>query len=113
MTTLKNSLLRGAVAAALALPLAAAAQMTPGMFEYSFKFSMPGGPGIMPTQTSQRCLGAKDLEGNKAYQMPQGPGSDCQIKDLKDSGGKFSCRWPARNRKSSMATCRARLRRPA
>jgi hypothetical protein len=90
MTTLRNTLLRGAVAAALTLPLAAAAQMTPGMYEYTIKISIPGGPGNMPPQTSQRCLGAKDLEGNKAYQMPQGPGSDCQVKDLKESGGKFS-----------------------
>ena len=54
MTTLRNTLLRGAVAAALTLPLAAAAQMTPGMYEYTIKISMPGGTCNMPPQTSQR-----------------------------------------------------------
>jgi hypothetical protein len=74
----------------LALPLAAAAQMKPGMYEYTIKMNMPGAPANMSAQTMQRCLAKKDLEGNKAYQMPQGPGSDCQIKDMVESAGKFS-----------------------
>ena len=74
----------------LALPLAAAAQMKPGMYEYTIKISMPGAPANMSGQTMQRCLAKKDLEGNKAYQMPQGPGSDCQVKDMVESAGKFS-----------------------
>lgn len=90
MTTLQKQLLRIIAALALALPLAAAAQLKPGMYEYTIKMSMPGGPANMAAQTMQRCLAKKDLEGNKAYQMPQGPGSDCQIKDMVESAGKFS-----------------------
>jgi hypothetical protein len=90
MTILKKNLLFSISALTLAFPLAAAAQMKPGMYEYTIKMNMPGGPGNMPTQTMQRCLGKKDLEGNKAYQMPQGQGSDCQIKDMVENAGKFS-----------------------
>ena len=107
MTTLKNRLFRGAVSAVLALPLAAAAQMTPGMYEYTIKISMPGGPGNMPPQTSQRCLGAKDLEGTKAYQMPQGPAATAKSRISRRAAASFRTRWRARNPKSSMATCRA------
>ncbi len=74
----------------LALPLAAAAAMTPGLYEYTVKMNMQGAPANMPAQTFQRCLGAKDVDGSKAYEMPQGPGNDCQIKDLIQSGGQFS-----------------------
>ena len=44
----------------------------------------------MPAQTVQRCLTAKDVAGSKGFEMPPGPGSDCQMKDLVQSGGKFS-----------------------
>lgn len=90
MTTLQKQLLRSIAALSLALPLAAAAQMKPGMYEYTIKISMPGAPANMSGQTMQRCLAKKDLEGNKAYQMPQGPGSDCQVKDMVENAGKFS-----------------------
>jgi Protein of unknown function (DUF3617) len=87
-----RNLLIPLISAALAIPLAANAQsqMTPGLYEYTIKMTIPGGPGEMPPQTTQRCLAAKDLEGSKPYEMPAGPGSDCQIKDMKESGGKFS-----------------------
>ena len=87
MTTLQKNLLLSIAALTLAFPLAAAAQMKPGMYEYTIKMNMPGGPGNMPAQTTQRCLGKKDLEGSKAYQMPQGQGSDCQIKDMVENAG--------------------------
>ena len=90
MTTMQKQFLRGIAALTLALPLAAAAQMKPGMYEYTVKISMPGAPANMSGQTMQRCLAKKDLEGNKAYQMPQGPGSDCQVKDMVENAGKFS-----------------------
>ena len=85
-----KKLCRLAFISALALPLAAFAQMTPGMYEYTIKISMPGAPANMAPQTMQRCLAAKDLEGGKGYQMPPGQGSDCQIKDLNENSGKFS-----------------------
>ena len=85
-----RSLLRSIAALTLALPLAAAAQMKPGMYEYTVKITMPGAPANMSGQTMQRCLAAKDLAGSKAYQMPQGPGSDCQVKDMVENAGKFS-----------------------
>lgn len=79
-----------AAATLIAAPSAFAAPMTPGMYEYTIKMNMPGAPANMPTQTMQRCLAAKDVEGSKAYQMPANPNNDCQIKDLKESGGNFS-----------------------
>ena len=82
--------IRAAAFAALCLPLPVAAAMTPGLYEYTVKMSIPGAPANMPAQTFQRCLTAKDVDGAKAYEMPQGPGSDCQIKDLNQSGGQFS-----------------------
>jgi hypothetical protein len=91
MTTMRK-LLIPAITAALAVPLGASAQspMTPGLYEYTIKMTIPGGPGEIPAQTTQRCLTAKDLEGSKPYEMPAGPGSDCQVKDMKESSGKFS-----------------------
>ena len=47
--------------------------------------SMPGAPANMPAQTLQRCLAKKDLEGNKAYQMPQGQAATARSKDLVES----------------------------
>ena len=74
----------------LALPLTAAAAMTPGLYEYTVKMNMQGAPANMPAQTFQRCLGAKDVDGSKAYEMPPSPNSDCQVKDMAQSGGQFS-----------------------
>ena len=90
MTATRLKLALTAFSAALILPLTAAAQMTPGMYEYTIKMNMPGAPANGSAQTMQRCLAAKDLEGTKAYAMPPGPGSDCQIKDMTNNGGKFS-----------------------
>lgn len=87
---MQNIRVRAAALAALLLPLSAAAMMTPGLYEYTVKMNVPGAPANMPAQTFQRCLSAKDVDGNKAYEMPQGPGNDCQIKDLVQSGGQFS-----------------------
>lgn len=70
----------------------AAAAMTPGLYEYTIKMNMPGGPANMPVQTSRRCLSAKDLDSNKAFEMPPVKDSDCQMKDLVQSGGQFSYR---------------------
>jgi len=74
----------------LALPLTAAAAMTPGLYEYTIKMNVPGAPATMPAQTHQRCLSAKDVDGSKAYEMPSAPNSDCQVKDMAQSGGQFS-----------------------
>ena len=78
-----------AISALIALPLPAAA-LTPGMYEYTMKMNIPGAPANMPPRTFQRCLTPKDVDGNKIYESAQGPGSDCQIKDLNQSGGQFS-----------------------
>ena len=86
---MKPSLLFAALA--LAAPSAAYAAMTPGLYEYTVKMNMPGGPA-MPPQTMQQCLTAKDVAGNKAFEMPASKDSDCQVKDLTQSGGQFSYR---------------------
>ncbi|MBI4189242.1 MAG: DUF3617 family protein [Betaproteobacteria bacterium] len=72
------------------LPLTvAAAELTPGQYEYTIKMNMPGVPN-MPTQTVQRCLSAKEIAGNAAFQAPPTPNTDCQMKDLAQTGGRFS-----------------------
>ena len=76
-------------ALALASPLPAQAAMTPGLYEYTIKMNMPGGPA-MPAHTTQQCLTAKDVAGNKAFEMPANKDSDCQIKDLTQTGGQFA-----------------------
>ena len=83
-------------AALFALPLTAAAAaaggLTPGLYEYTMKMNMPGMPNMsnMPATTMQRCISAKDVEGNKAIEMPADRNSDCQVIDLVQSGGQFS-----------------------
>ncbi len=80
-----------ALAALLLSQMASAATtLTPGMYEYTIKIIMPGAPASMPAQTLQRCLAAADVAGSKAYEMPANKGSDCQVKDVNQSGGAFS-----------------------
>ncbi len=74
-----------------ALPAAhAASTLTPGLYEYTIKMNMPGAPMNMPAQTSRRCLNPKDVESNKALEMPPEPNSDCQVKDMVMTSGHFS-----------------------
>jgi hypothetical protein len=90
--TLKLTCLAGAASALLALPVFAAG-LTPGLYEYTTKMSMPGMPAGaqgMPAQVSQHCLTAKDI-ASKGYGAPP-KDSDCQVKDMKESGGQFSYR---------------------
>ena len=68
----------------------AASTLTPGMYEYTMKMNMPGAPMNMPAQTSRRCLNPKDVESNKALEMPPEPNSDCQVRDMVMTGGNFS-----------------------
>lgn len=82
--------LAGLATALFALPPTAAAAMSPGLYEYSVKMEMAGAPPNMPTQTSQRCLTAKDMEGNKAYEMQHDASSDCRVRDLVQNGAQFS-----------------------
>lgn len=87
----RRALLTGfALAAVSAAPLAGAAPLTPGMYEYTIKMNMAGAPANLPVQTIQRCLAAKDVEGSNAYRMPPAPNNDCQLKDMKEGGGTFS-----------------------
>jgi len=73
-----------------ALPLTlAAASMTPGQYEYTIKINMPGAPS-MPAQTIQQCLTAKDVAGTKGFEVPPSPNSDCQMKDLTQTGSQFA-----------------------
>ena len=75
----------------LALPSTlAAAGLTPGLYEYTMKMNMPGAPMNMPAQTSRRCLSSKDIDSNKALEMPPEPNSDCQVRDMTLTGGQYS-----------------------
>jgi hypothetical protein len=91
---MKRKIARAAVASAalLAVPLtSAAAGLTPGLYEYTVKMNMPGMPANVPgmaPQVVQHCLTAKDI-GTKGYGNPP-KDSDCQTKDMKESGGQFS-----------------------
>ena len=86
----KSTCLAFSASVMFALPLTlAAAGLTPGQYEYTIKMNMAGMPN-MPAQTMKRCLTAKDVSGNKAFEMPADPNSDCQIKDMSQSGGQFS-----------------------
>lgn len=66
-----------------------AAGLTPGQYEYTIQMNMAGAPAL-PPQTMQRCLTASDVAGNKSYEMPPDRNSDCQTRDVSESGGKFS-----------------------
>ena len=88
-----NTVICAISASLFAMPSAYAASasaLTPGMYEYTMKMNMPGMPVNMPAQTSQRCLTPKDVDGNKAFEMPTERNSDCQIKDMVHSGNQFS-----------------------
>jgi len=83
--------------AAVMLPMAwtppaahAASTLTPGLYEYTIKMNMPGAPMNMPAQTTRRCLSPKDVDSNKALEMPPEPNSDCQVKDMVLTGGQYS-----------------------
>ncbi len=75
---------------ASSLQTAHAVSLTPGEYEYTIKMKMAGIPANMPAQTLKRCLTPKDVEGQKSFVAPASNGSDCQVKDMKESGGQFS-----------------------
>jgi len=78
-----------AIAVAL-LPLAALAAdgMKPGMYAYTVKMEMPGMPFAMPPQNFERCVTQADVDKGKQYDNQSDRGSDCEIKNLKQSAGK-------------------------
>ena len=89
----KTTCLAFSASVLFALPLTlAAAGLTPGLYEYTVKMNIPGIPDMpnMPAQTVQHCLTAKDVAGNKGYGTPPKGDSDCQVKDMSESGGQFS-----------------------
>ena len=77
-------------AAALLLPLAALAGdgMKPGMYAYTVKMEMPGMPFQMPPQNFERCVTQADVDKGKQYDNQSDRGRDCEVKNLKQSGGK-------------------------
>ena len=79
-----------AAVAALLLPLAALAGdgMKPGMYAYTVKMEMPGMPFQMPPQNFERCVTQADVDKGKQYDNQSERGSDCEIKNLKQSAGK-------------------------
>lgn len=81
-----------AVFAAALLCAVPAFALTPGLYEYTMKTSVPGVPAAMPPQTTRRCLSAKDVEGSRAVEMPPMPNSDCKVLDQVIKGGQFSYR---------------------
>jgi hypothetical protein len=76
--------------AALLLPVAALAAggMQPGNYEFTTKMEMPGMPFAMPPMTAQRCLKKEDLDKNDQYRTDNSGSGDCEVKNLKQSGGK-------------------------
>src|SRR5262245_42912544 len=79
-----------AIVAAL-LPLAALAAdggMKPGQYAYTVKMEMPGMPFQMPPQQFQRCVTQADVDKGKQYDNQSDRNSDCEVKNLKQSGAK-------------------------
>ena len=78
--------------AAVLLPLAALAAegMKPGMYAYTVKMEMPGMPFALPPQNFQHCLTQADVDKGKQYDNQSERGSDCEVKNLKQSAGKAS-----------------------
>jgi len=71
------------------LPAAAADQaMQPGLYDYTVKMEMPGMPFAMPAQNFQHCLTQADVDKGKQYDNQSNRGSDCEVKNLKQSAGK-------------------------
>ena len=72
------------------LPLAALAAdgMKPGMYAYTVKMEMPGMPFQLPPQQFQRCVTQADVDKGKQYDNQSDRGSDCEVKNLKQSGAK-------------------------
>ncbi len=64
------------------------AAMTPGRYEYTVKMNMPGAPVNMPAQITERCLSARDVAGDAAFQTM--PDSDCKVRDMAQTGSQFS-----------------------
>ena len=72
---------------ALLLPIAAlAAGMQPGNYEFTTRMEMPGMPVAMPPMTAQHCLKAEDIAKNEQYRTDRS--EDCELKNLKQSGGR-------------------------
>jgi len=69
-----------------ALAVAADGGMKPGRYEYSMKMEVPGMPVAMPGTTFQHCVTAADMD--KGQQCNSQQNRDCQLKNLKQSGGK-------------------------
>lgn len=81
------SLVLGCVAGAAAA--ADGNAMQPGQWEYKVKMEMPGMPMAMPAQTFSQCLTQKDVESGAVAQDSKQK-SDCEVKNLKQSGGSVS-----------------------
>jgi hypothetical protein len=67
---------------------AMAADLKAGLWEYTAKIEMPGMPFAMPPQTTQHCLTQADVD--KGTVEPAGRQNGCEVKNLKQSGGKVS-----------------------
>lgn len=75
---------------AVLLPAAALAAdgMKPGQYAYTVKMEMPGMPFQMPPQNFQRCVTQADVDKGRQYDNQSDRGSDCEVKNLKQSAGK-------------------------
>ena len=85
-----NRLSGAVVICATCLAVSPAFALTPGMYEYTIKVNMPGAPVNVPEQKMQRCMTAKDIDGNKATDVPSMPNSDCQVSGRTQTDTQFS-----------------------
>ena len=77
----------------------AAPNMKEGLWEVTVKMDMPGMPGNMPAQTTQRCITAKDMEDPRKVGPANDRGSDtCEVTNYKMQGNtaswNMSCKGP-------------------
>jgi hypothetical protein len=77
----------------------AAPNMKEGLWEVTVKMDMPGMPGNMPAQTTQRCITAKDMEDPRKVASGNDQGSNaCEVTNYKMQGNtatwNMSCKGP-------------------
>jgi hypothetical protein len=83
----------------------AAPNMKEGLWEVTVKMEMPGMPGNMPAQTTQRCITAKDMEDPRKV----GPGNDqgsntCEVTNYKMQGNTASWNMSCKGREPMTGT---------
>lgn len=86
---------------AAALVRAEGGKMQPGQWEISVKMEMEGAPpqfANMPPMVFQKCVQPKDAKDPQSFvKSTQHRKDDCEMKDVKQSAGKFTWKMECKN----------------